>query len=750
MQSDMTEPKTTDEATALKFIFEKSWPAIGDEFFRLLVRHLAGALRVRYVYITECTDMTRTRVRTLASWMGEDFGENIEYDLSGTPCENVMKGNISYYPKDVQALFPRDEYFVTLGVQSYLGIPFFDTSNKLIGHMGILDTKPMNNDIQEMSIFKIFATRAGIELERKQAEKELKKYRDHLEELVDQRTRMLKATNEQLQQEITERKKAEEELQSINEQLDSVIFNMPIGVAILDGPEFKYAKINRTLADINGLSVEDHIGRPLAEVIPQASEDIIPRLRKVWKSNKTSPQHEFSTRLPKDPDRGKYFIDCFFPIEGKDGKVKAIGTAVLDITNRKESELILKESHDLLECRVVERTKELKLFKSLINQSNDAIFVIDPETGRFLDVNNKVSENLGYSRKELLKMKAKDIGVTIYDNQSWQKLVKKICQNDSKFIQGEQRRKDGTIFPVEINSKIIKEADNEYLVVVARDMTERMKIEEDLKNSEKRRRGWLESSPVCTKIVDLDFNLQYMSAAGVKGLKIENVKEYYGKPFPFNFYSDSVKNAITRNLKKVKKTGESVKQETPAFDTKGNKLCFYSTFVPVNGNDGRIDYIMVVSSDITERKQAEEALKSSKLNLERKNIALNEIVAQIEIEKNKIKENITANVDQVLMPSLKNLKRKGTRLDRGHIDVMEKNLKELSSTFGKKISEKEWNLTPKEIKICDLIRKGLSNKEIASLFNTSLRTIESHRNNIRKKFSISGKAINLTTYLQFF
>jgi len=89
-------------------------------------------------------------------------------------------------------------------------------------------------------------------------------------------------------------------------------------------------------------------------------------------------------------------------------------------------------------------------------------------------------------------------------------------------------------------------------------------------------------------------------------------------------------------------------------------------------------------------------------------------------------------------------------LDRGHIDVLEKNLKELNSTFGRKISEKEWNLTPKEIKICDLIRNGLGNKEIAGLLNTSVRTIESHRNNIRKKLGISGKAVNLTTYLQFF
>jgi len=112
--------------------------------------------------------------------------------------------------------------------------------------------------------------------------------------------------------------------------------------------------------------------------------------------------------------------------------------------------------------------------------------------------------------------------------------------------------------------------------------------------------------------------------------------------------------------------------------------------------------------------------------------------------------DIKVLVVELLMPSLKSLKRKGTRLDKTNIDLLEKNLRELSSTFGKKISEKEWKLTPKEIKICDLIRNGLGNKEMAGLLNTSLRTIESHRNNIRKKLGISGKAVNLTTYLQFF
>jgi len=137
------------------------------------------------------------------------------------------------------------------------------------------------------------------------------------------------------------------------------------------------------------------------------------------------------------------------------------------------------------------------------------------------------------------------------------------------------------------------------------EIVERKKAEEGLKASEKRNRTWLESSPVCTKIVDLDFNLQYMSAAGVRDLKIEDITQHYGKPYPFDFYPDSFRNTMTKNLQKVKETGEVTTQEASVVDVEGNELWYHSTLVPVNDDEDRIDYIIVVSMEITERKRAE-------------------------------------------------------------------------------------------------------------------------------------------------
>lgn len=136
-----------------------------------------------------------------------------------------------------------------------------------------------------------------------------------------------------------------------------------------------------------------------------------------------------------------------------------------------------------------------------------------------------------------------------------------------------------------------------------------------LEKSELKNRIWLENSPVCTKIVDLDFNLQYMSSSGVKELKIDDITEFYGKPYPLHFYPDSFKIPMTKNLKKAKETGETITQEAPIVDIKGNTLWFHSTIVPVYNDKGQLDYLMVVSMEITELKQSVDALKENEEKL---------------------------------------------------------------------------------------------------------------------------------------
>jgi len=156
--------------------------------------------------------------------------------------------------------------------------------------------------------------------------------------------------------------------------------------------------------------------------------------------------------------------------------------------------------------------------------------------------------------------------------------------------------------------------------------------------------------------------------------------------------------------------------------------------------------------EITERKKAEQALIESesklqkqKLALEQKNIALKEIIAHIEIEKRKIKNDIETNINVVVSPILKKL-----AIDKDplkYVDLLQYHLRKLTSSFGSKITEKNLKLTPREIEICKMIKGGLTSKDISNLLSISFRTVEKHRRNIRKKIGISNKNINLSSFL---
>ena len=147
---------------------------------------------------------------------------------------------------------------------------------------------------------------------------------------------------------------------------------------------------------------------------------------------------------------------------------------------------------------------------------------------------------------------------------------------------------------------------------------EHNKRDDSLDYSEKKMRAWLENSPVCTKIVDLDFNLQYMSSAGIKSLHINDITPFYGKPYPFDFYPESFRDVMSENMEKAAKTGEVSTQEASVINIDGNVLWFHSTIVPVNNEEGHLDHLLIVSADITSRKKAEGELVAINRSLEQR------------------------------------------------------------------------------------------------------------------------------------
>ncbi len=166
-------------------IFERTAAVIGDDFFRSLVSHLASALRVRYALVARFVDTPPTRAQTLAFWTGQEHGENFEYLLTGTPCERVVsRGERCHYPEGLKELFCEDGKLVNLGMESFLGTPLINSQGHVIGHLCVFDDKVMYAESWRNSIIKIFAARAGAELERLLAEEALRRSEEKLRQMV--------------------------------------------------------------------------------------------------------------------------------------------------------------------------------------------------------------------------------------------------------------------------------------------------------------------------------------------------------------------------------------------------------------------------------------------------------------------------------------------------------------------------------------------------------------------------------------
>jgi formate hydrogenlyase transcriptional activator len=241
-------------------VVEGTASVTGADFFRSLVQHLALGLGVRYAFVTECR--VPHRAKMLAFWTGEQFGPSAEYDPEMTPCRNVLAGETSFYPQDVQQLFPGDTDLVGLNASSYLGIPMFAASGQIIGHLAVLDEKPMEESPQHLSVLKIFAARAAAELERLQADTNLRAAVAEVERLKNR----LQAENSYLQEEIPREHNFEEIVGSspaLLELLSQVEQVAPTGSTVLIYGETGTGKelIARAIHDRS-----ERRGRPLVKV----------------------------------------------------------------------------------------------------------------------------------------------------------------------------------------------------------------------------------------------------------------------------------------------------------------------------------------------------------------------------------------------------------------------------------------------------------------------------------------------------
>jgi PAS domain S-box-containing protein len=174
-----------DEDAALRIILEGTATETGERFFSALVQNLAKALNTQGAWVTEYIEETR-RLRTLAAWMNGRFLSDYEYEITGTPCEQVIdEARLIHFRENVAEMFPDDPELEKIGAVSYMGVPLLDVDEKILGNLAVLDTRPMPEEPRGLALFRIFAARATAELQRLRAESELRKREEKYRRIVE-------------------------------------------------------------------------------------------------------------------------------------------------------------------------------------------------------------------------------------------------------------------------------------------------------------------------------------------------------------------------------------------------------------------------------------------------------------------------------------------------------------------------------------------------------------------------------------
>jgi PAS domain S-box-containing protein len=389
-------------------------------------------------------------------------------------------------------------------------------------------------------------------------------------------------------------------------------------------------------------------------------------------------------------------------------------------------------------------------YRALSNASFEAIFI--SENGICIDTNQTATEMFGYDYDELIGV----FGTDVIAPESKELVGHFMLSGYEEPYEAIAQRKDGTTFQVEIRGKMTEYKGRSVRVTVVHDIDKSKKMEERLRQSEEKYREIFELSPEAIVLLDRKGNILDVNARSYDWLGYRP-EEVVGKSFlDLPFLSKEGKSKAMAKLSQ-RMAGKKVSPYELGFYTKsGEKRVGRIVANPIQDKNGEVIQDLVMISDITERKQAEQALRERETelkvrsrDLEEVNAALKVLLKRREEDKIELAESVQSNVKELVLPYLEKLKK--SKLEPHQmtlIGILELHCKDVVSPFINKLSSKFIKLTPTEIKLADLIKAGRTTKEAAELLGLSENTIQVHRHHIRSKLGLKHAKINLRSYLR--
>ncbi len=252
-----------------------------------------------------------------------------------------------------------------------------------------------------------------------------------------------------------------------------------------------------------------------------------------------------------------------------------------------------------------EKRAELK-FRNIFDNAGDAIYIYDLD-GNFLAVNKNACELLGYTEKEILRLRLEDIDAD-HSPQKCQRMLEELKKSGRLFIESEHCTKDGKKIPIEFSARIIQFDDKPAVLSIARDITQRKKAENALKESEMKFRILAEESPNMI-FINQAGKIVYVNKSCEKMMEYTR-EEFYAEDFDFyKLFSPESRERCRENFERHMKNEEVEPTEYTLLTKNGNKIeaLITTRLIKYEGKDS----ILGIVTDISQQKRIEKNLKKS-------------------------------------------------------------------------------------------------------------------------------------------